>query len=141
MNKLQETLLRCSLKPRLECDLPGRLRMAFPRYTKLPDAAKPYLHYVEDVLKMLPGVQSVQVNPRIGTVLVLYDKACCSARQILRWVDIVVDTGIEIAGELDLKESAEEKASKDAKEKAKEEEISALVLKRLILRLPQSGQA
>lgn len=128
MINIQETVLRLSLKPRLECDLPGRLRMVFPRYAKMPDAVKTYLHYVEDVLELLPGVQAVQVNARIGSVLVLYDRNACSARQILRWVDIVVDTGIEIAREL------------DSKENVKEQEISALVRRRLILRLPQSRQ-
>ena len=129
MINIHESILRLNLKPRVESDLPGRLRIRFPRYAALPDSARPYLHYVEDVLKLLPGVRSVRVNPRIGTVLVLYDRAICSARQILRWVDIVVDTGIEIAREM---ESAEAglKAEKEA-------EIASAVRQRLILRLPQ----
>jgi len=129
MINIREGILRCSLKPRVESDLPGRLRMLFPRYALLPDSARPYLHYVEDVLKMLPGVHTVRVNVRIGTVLVLYDQAICTTRQILRWVDIVVDTGIEIAHEM---------GNADAKD---EMDIASAVRERLILRLPQGGNS
>ena len=129
MINIHESILRCSLKPRVESDLPGRLRMLFPRYTLLPDSARPYLHYVEDVLKLLPGVQTVQINTRIGTVLVFYDRSVCTTRQILRWVDVVVDTGIEIAHEIE---------SADAKN---ESDIASLVRQRLILRLPQERES
>lgn len=129
MISIREGILRCNLKPRVESDLPGRLRMIFPRYALLPDSAMPYIHYVEDVLKLLPGVRTVRVNTRIGTVLVLYDHSVCTTRQILRWVDIVVDTGIEIAQEL---ESAESKNEKD---------IASVVRQRLVLRLPQCRES
>ena len=129
MINIREGILRCNLKPRVESDLPGRLRMLFPRYALLPDSARPYLHYVEDVLKLLPGVHTVRVNTRIGTVLVLYNQAICTTRQILRWVDIVVDTGIEIAHEL---EGAETKSEAD---------IEHVVRQRLVLRLPQCRES
>ena len=129
MISIREGILRCNLKPRVESDLPGRLRMIFPRYALLPDSARPYIHYVDDVLKLLPGVRAVRINVRIGTVLVLYDQAVCTTRQILRWVDIVVDTGIEIAQEL---ESTELRNEKD---------IASVVRQRLILRLPQCRES
>ena len=128
MNKFQEAFARRCLKPKAECDLPGRLRMKFSKYDMLPKEALPYLHYVRDVLAMLPGVSDVTVNARIGTVLVLYDANKTNSRQIMRWVDIVVDTGIEIA--------------KDKEWEGKDEaEIEQLVRDRLILRLPQQSRA
>ena len=83
MNSLEEGFIRRSLKPRVDCDIPGRLRLSFARYAMLPEAAKPYLHYVEDVLKLLPGVLEVRLNPRIGTILVLYTPGEVGARQQL----------------------------------------------------------
>ena len=129
MINIHEGILRCNLKPRVESDLPGRLRMLFPRYVLLPDSAKPYLHYVEDILKLLPGVRAVRVNARIGTVLVLYDQTVCTTRQILRWVDIVVDTGIEIAHEMENMEAKNET------------DIASAVRQRLVLRLPQCRES
>ena len=127
MINIRESMLRRSLKPRVESDLPGRMRLLFPRYALLPVSARPYLHYVEDVLKLLPGVLSVRLNARIGTVLVFYDPAECTPRRILRWVDIVVDTGIGISHELE-GAGAEDEA-----------EIASEVRRRLMLRLPQCG--
>ena len=127
MNIIGETFLRHCLKPRVECDLPGRLRLRFRHSEQLPKEALPYLHYVQDVLKMLPGVTEVTVNARIGTVLVIYDAGTTNTRQILRWVDIVVDTGLEIAREI-------------KPEEVDEESLGRVVRQRLILRLPQGKE-
>ena len=127
MNIIGETFLRHCLKPRVECDLPGRLRLRFRHSEQLPKEALPYLHYVQDVLKMLPGVTEVTVNARIGTVLVIYDAGTTNTRQILRWVDIVVVTGLEIAKEI-------------KPEEVDEESLERVVRQRLILRLPQGKE-
>ena len=76
---------------------------------------------------MLPGVTDVTVNARIGTALVLYDSQTTSSRRILRWVDIVVDTGLEIAKEIKPEEIDEQK-------------LEQIVRQRLILRLPQAKE-
>ena len=128
MNSLEEGFIRRSLKPRVDCDIPGRLRLSFARYALLPEAAKPYLHYVEDVLKLLPGVREVRLNPRIGTILVLYDPSEAGARQILRWVGIAVDTGLEIARELEGAEAVDE------------DTLAERVRRRLVLRLPRARE-
>ena len=39
MNKMQEHFLRMSLKPVVESDLPGRLRIGFARFNLLPGEA------------------------------------------------------------------------------------------------------
>ena len=76
---------------------------------------------------MLPGVTDVTVNARIGTALVLYDAQTTSSCRILRWVDIVVDTGLEIAKEIKPEEIDEQK-------------LEQIVRQRLILRLPQAKE-
>ena len=127
MNKLEESFLRLCLKPRVECDLPGRLRLSFNKYRLLPKEALPYLHYIRDVLELLPGVTGAEINPRIGTVLIRYDANITAARAILRWVDIVVDEGVRISKE-------------NIWQRADEETLREIVRKRLILRLPQQKE-
>lgn len=128
MNSLEEGFIRHSLKPRVDCDIPGRLRLSFTHHALLPEAAKPYLHYVEDVLKLLPGVREVRLNPRIGTILVLYTPSEAGSRQILRWVGIVVDTGLEIAREL------------EGSEVVDEDTLAERIRRELVLRLPQNKE-
>ena len=127
MNKIQETFLRVCLKPAVTSNLPGRLRLKFSKYKMLPKEAEPYLHYANDVMAMLPGVKDSVINARIGTALVLYDAQTTSSRRILRWVDIVVDTGLEIAKEIKPEEIDEQK-------------LEQIVRQRLILRLPQAKE-
>ena len=127
MNKFSEGFLRLCLKPTVECDLPGRLRLSFGKYRLLPKEAEPYLHYIQDVLQLLPGVFSAQINPRIGTILIQYDAKITNTRAILRWVDIVVDEGIRLSKE-------------DIWQGASEADLAQLVRQRLILRLPQQKE-
>ena len=82
MNKMEESFLRLCLHPKVECDLPGRLRISFSKYHLLPKEALPYLHYIQDVLQLLPGVSGAEINPRIGTVLIRYDAAVTNTRAI-----------------------------------------------------------
>ena len=99
MNALQKRLIKGYLTPEIECDLPGRLRLGFRKYNLLPPEALPYLHYVKDALDMPGGVIDVQLNARIGTALILYDPSVTSSRQIMKWIGIVTDVGLELAGE------------------------------------------
>ena len=101
MGRIETALIRHYLKPTVTSDLPGRLRLSFKGYQMLPKEALPYLHYVQDVMTMLPGVQGAQVNPRIGTALVKYDSNMTNREEILRWIATAVDTGLELAQEVD----------------------------------------
>lgn len=127
MNKIEEGFLRLCLRPQVESDLPGRLRISFSRYRLLPKEALPYLHYLRDVLRLLPGVTDAEANPRIGTVLIRYDAAAVSARAILRWMDTAADEGIRIAKE-------------ELRQSAGEEELTELVRQRLLRRLAQQKE-
>ncbi len=122
MNIFQEGLLRLYLKPVVESDLPGRLRIRFRKADLLPAEALPYLHYIYDVLTLLDGVHDAAVNPRIGTVLITYDKDQTNAKKILHWVDTIVDTGLTLAKE-------------DTWQGASEENIARMMRERLELRL------
>lgn len=101
MGRIETALIRHYLKPAVTSDLPGRLRLSFKGYQMLPKEALPYLHYVQDVMTMLPGVRDAQVNPRIGTALVTYDASMTNREEILRWIATAVDTGLELAQEVD----------------------------------------
>ena len=98
MASVRDSFIRLCLKPSVECDLPGRLRLRFGRFEMLPSAALPYLHYIEDILGMLAGVREVRVNARIGTILILYEAQTTSSTAILRWVDTVVEEPREAVG-------------------------------------------
>ena len=106
MGLIEDAYLRHCLKHTVSCDLPGRLRLTFSKYKLLPKEALPYLHYVKDVMTMLPGVKDTVINPRIGSMLVLYDTEATTPKEIQRWMSTVVDTGIELVREIDRQRAA-----------------------------------
>ena len=106
MGLIEDAYLRHCLKHTVSCDLPGRLRLAFPKYKLLPKEALPYLHYVKDVMTMLPGVKDTVTNPRIGSMLVLYDTEATTPKEIQRWMSTVVDMGLELVREIDWQTAA-----------------------------------
>ena len=122
MNKINEMLLRRYLKPTVESDLPGRLRLSFSKYNLLPKEAEPYLHYLKDVFNMFPGVSNAEINTRIGTILIHYDPKITTARAILHWVEAVADECIRISKEV-------------VWEGANEHDLEVLVRRRLERRL------
>jgi hypothetical protein len=60
VGRIETALIRHYLKPTVTSDLPGRLRLSFKGYQMLPKEALPYLHYVQDVMTMLPGVRGAE---------------------------------------------------------------------------------
>lgn len=69
---------------------PGRIRLRVARDRRTPaDFAQ-----IESLLKMLPGIQSIEVTPKTGSVLVRYDPTQVDVRSLLRMgAEIGVDTG------------------------------------------------
>ncbi len=55
---------------------------------------------------MLPGVKDTVLNPRIGSMLVLYDADVTTPKEIQRWMSAVVDTGLEFVREIDWQTAA-----------------------------------
>ena len=54
------------------------------------------MHYAEEALEMLPGVTKATVNVYTGSILIEYDRKKTSATKVLRWIDIIVDTGVKV---------------------------------------------
>mgnify|MGYP006869166397 CR=1 FL=1 len=117
-------MIRWYLKPHIESDLPGRLRMSFAHFHKLPKEALPYLHYVQDVFDMIDGVSEVRVNPQIGTLLIVYESARVSSEGLRCWLNTVVETGVEIARELERSVPVEEETVRNLAKKRLQSRLS-----------------
>ncbi len=99
MTALLRSLIRRALKPAITCDLPGHLRLYFPMYRLLPDAAVPYLHFWDEAMCLYPGIKKAKCNPCIGTALVQYDPSLTNSTQILSWLNILIDEGLACGGD------------------------------------------
>lgn len=73
--------------------LNGRVRVRDEALKREPLAAQ-----VRDALLATPGVAAAEVNPRVGSMLVLYDAALAAVEQILKTIEGFIGTGIQESG-------------------------------------------
>lgn len=109
MSGLKDKIVHMYAKPRVQSDIPGRLRLRFNHFKKLSKSVLPYLHYIGDVFYMIDGVRDVKLNTQIGTLLLIYDESHVSNKALLAWLDVVTDTGVKIADEAGKSIPADEK--------------------------------
>ena len=102
MNRLEEVLFRKAFKPSIATDVPGHLRLQFYLHKRLPEYVKAYLHYMDDAMQLLPGVQQAKYNPVTETLLIRYDTKQTGKRQILEWIRRLTDEGIRSADDWSL---------------------------------------
>ncbi|MBQ8095047.1 MAG: hypothetical protein IJ242_15965 [Clostridia bacterium] len=124
MTLLEEQTLRFCLNYEIVKDLPGYLRIRFPAYHRLPEAALPYMGYVNDALTLIPGIDSASPNPRIGTLLIRYRANVLDTAAISNWIRILTDEGIRFYREYEGKMPGEQ-------------EIVSVLRKRLIDKVAQ----
>ena len=92
---LKTVVARKMLNYSVKSDLPGRLRIVFEHYEKLPKEAEQYLHYIDEALRMLNGVKKVELNTVTGSILLISDKSLAN-KKILRWIDTIINEGLVV---------------------------------------------
>lgn len=74
--------------------LDGRVRVRDEALKREPLATR-----VRDALLATPGVAAAEVNPRVGSMLVLYDATLAAVDQILETVAGLLGTSVQASGE------------------------------------------
>lgn len=83
---------------RVHSDIPGRLRLKIKNFHLIPAAGvNTSLPYISKAFGLLPGVETARLNPKIGSLLVIYDPSVTGTQKILDWIDIMVETGVKYA--------------------------------------------
>ena len=85
MKLLEEGYLLLA-KPRVMHSIPGRVRLQVPLLKKVDAKQHDWTQLLCTLLKEPEGIDEVSVSPVTGTVLLHYDAALVSEREILRFV-------------------------------------------------------
>ena len=70
--------------------LPGRIRIHIPALEKLPAEWRKYLEPSADIVSMLKGINTVQIQPVSGSLLITYDPGRIDEAGILQWLKSLV---------------------------------------------------
>lgn len=75
--------------------IPGRLRLKVPKQVHVPEESREYDQLVVRGIKLLKGIEEIQFNYVLGTILVTYDTNQVYEEKVLKWIkrfmDVVVD--------------------------------------------------
>ena len=123
---IKQYLQKKIFKTEVVSDLPGRLRLKLVHYKTFPKEAIEYIAYIEEAILIFKGIESVQFNTAIGSILITYQPKETCKNDILKWIDIIIQTGINNAklieqyGQSDriyLKKAIEEKLKNQLQER------------------------
>lgn len=82
------------MKIKVSHSLPGRLRLKVSSLKLIPKEYIVYEKFIDESLKKLDGVTSVEINNLTGSILVIYDVNITYEKKILRWIEKLKEIGI-----------------------------------------------
>lgn len=82
------------MKIKVSHSLPGRLRLKVSSLKLIPKEYIIYERFIDESLKKLDGVTSVEINNLTGSILVIYDVNITYEKKILRWIEKLKEIGL-----------------------------------------------
>ena len=82
------------MKIKVSHSLPGRLRLKVSSLKLIPKEYIVYEKFIDESLKKLDGVTSVEINNLTGSILVIYDVNITYEKKILRWIEKLKEIGL-----------------------------------------------
>ena len=91
---LKKQIIKNYIKMQLLSNEPGKLHLKMANLASLSKDYVEFAPYVYDAIKMLKGVDDIEVNFNTGEVIVLYSDRL-KPEQIIRWINVIIDTAID----------------------------------------------
>ena len=82
------------MKIKVSHSLPGRLRLKVSSLKLIPKEYIVYEKFIDESLKKLDGVTSVEINNLTVSILVIYDVNITYEKKILRWIEKLKEIGL-----------------------------------------------
>jgi hypothetical protein len=70
--------------------LPGRIRIHIPALAKLPDNWRIYLEPAAELIRMKKGINTAEIQPITGSLLIEFDPEKMDEAAILTWLESLV---------------------------------------------------
>lgn len=89
----------------------GQAELRLPLFNLLPKEAAPHLHFVDNAMRLLPGVNSAEVSPSEGLLRVSYEPELWTPAELRQWYDALLSTGLEYAASTDISRMTPDQAA------------------------------
>lgn len=97
---IKKQLIKSMIKLEVVGNAPGRLQVYVAQIKKVEDEYKHYEVYAKNAILLLKGVQDLEVDYLKGVVTIKYDASLVNAQKIYKWLQIIVDIGVDYYEEL-----------------------------------------
>lgn len=97
---IKKQFIKSMIKLEIVGNTPGKLQIYVAQIKKVEDEYKQYEYYAENALMLLRGVESLDVDYQKGIVTIKYNPEIVSVQKIYKWLQVMIDTGIDYYDEL-----------------------------------------
>ena len=97
---IKKQFIKSMIKLEVVGNAPGKLQIYVAQIKKIEDEYKHYEYYAQNAISLLNGVQDLDVDYEKGIINIKYDTAKVNAQQIYKWLQVIVDIGVDYYDEL-----------------------------------------
>lgn len=97
---IKKQLIKSMIKLEVVKNIPGTLQIYVSQIKKADDEYKCYQIYAEKGIEMLNGITHLAVDYPKGIVTVNYDQNVVTAKKIYKWLNTIVDLGVDYYDDL-----------------------------------------
>lgn len=90
MFNIKDMLKYSISKIKVTHSLPGRVRIKLPYLNKVPLENRNHDELISRAIKILNGVETININYSLGTVLVTYNTSLLYEKKLLSWIETVI---------------------------------------------------
>lgn len=83
------------IKLEVVSNAPGKLQLYIAQIKKIEDEYKFYEIYAENAMTLLKGIENLQIDYMKGIATVKYDPQKVSVQKVYKWIQRMVDIGID----------------------------------------------
>lgn len=94
MLKIGVKILKKFVEFKVIRSIPGRMRLKSRAPESVYKQAEPFDRYLKQSIMLLDGIENVEINYHIGTVLIEYDTEKTYESKILKWINKIIEVGI-----------------------------------------------
>ncbi len=92
---IKKQFIKNMIKLEVVANTPGKLQLYIAQIKKADDEYKKYQAYVERGIKLMKGIEDVQVDYEKGLLTIYYNPEVVSVQKVYKWLQVLVDIGID----------------------------------------------
>lgn len=92
---IKKQFIKSMIKLEVVSSTPGKLQLYIAQIKKVEDEYKIYETYAENAIMLLKGVKNLQIDYEKGLATIVYAPEVVSAQRIYRWLQGMVDIGLD----------------------------------------------